>query len=135
MNIWPQELKELIKREFEYNPETGEIKRVSKRGVKKDKTLTGSKDRNGFRTVGITCSGKYYQVKLHRICWFLATGQENTFVKFLESQDDFRLCNLLGYEKSSSLEKLEQEETGPDYSMIYGTKEDWKRLEHDMNKS
>lgn len=127
MKAWTQELKQLIKSEFQYDPLTGVIKRVCKRGVKKDKTITGSKDRNGYRTVGITCEGEYWQIKLHRICWFLGTGQEETFVSFKEGQDDFRLSNLRAYEKVSVLKKLEVKEQAPDYGLIYGDISAWDR--------
>jgi hypothetical protein len=73
---WPVELQTEIRRCFDYNPDTGVVRRIvatSGRFGKPGPVV--SMKTSGYLQAGLTVNGRFYNMLVHRIAYFLHTGE------------------------------------------------------------
>lgn len=88
-----ERVKDMFKRMFDYNPETGEIVNIRKGTFYKRLTLKGYKE-----SIYLTVDNIEYRSTYHRLCWFLHTGEvipDSMQIDHINNiKDDNRFINL-----------------------------------------
>lgn len=87
IQYWPPGLQEYLKNNYRYEPATGFVTRRLK-----DKGPVGSITKNNDLLIGVTFEGKQWMLRVTKLAYFLATGQQ--FHKFAW-KDDNKLNNEL----------------------------------------
>jgi len=101
-----ERVKDLFKRMFSYDPDTGEINNIRKNRLYTRKTIKGYRE-----CIYITVDTIEYRSTYHRLCWFLHTGTlipDNMQIDHINNiKDDNRIVNLrVCTNESNSKKKL-----------------------------